>query len=229
MKRCLPAVALIAVWSNAAWARDEGPGPDEVRRVVANYATCIVRHSHDQAARALLADSDNSMIKQDFRRLIDGDCLRPDVKEIEFGSDLSRYALADALVNAEFAKGGPSDFSDRPLLMHRQGPTQAQIDAAVAAVKSDKKRAKTREAYEEQKIVPALSQYGECVVRVDPVGTRLWILSKPGSTEEAARIDALRHAFGVCLKDGKVVFSKETLRGTVALNYFRLAHAPTNP
>jgi len=228
MKRCLPAVALIAICSNAALASDEGLSPDEVRRVVANYATCIVRHSHDQAAKALLADADNFMIKQDFRRLINGDCLRPDVQEIGFGTDLYRYALAEALVNAEFAKGGPSDFSDRPPLMHHPGPTQAQIDAAVAAEKSNKKRAKIREAYEEQQIVPALSQYGECVVRVDPVGTRLWILSKPGSSEEAGRIEDLRHSFGMCLKDGKVVFSKETLRGTVALNYYRLTHAPTN-
>jgi hypothetical protein len=229
MKQYFQAVAMIAICSTAASAKDQGPRADEVRQLVSDYATCIVRHSHDQAAKALLGDSDNLAIKQDFRRLINGDCLRPDVEEIEFGSDLYRYALADALVNAEFAKGGPSDFSDRPPLMNHPGPTQAEIDAAVAAAKSDKKRVAIREAYEEQRIVPALSQYGECVVRLDPADARLWILAKPGSPEEASRIDTLRPSFAACLKEGTVAFSKATLRGTVALNYYQLAHAPVQP
>ncbi len=155
-------------------------------------------------------------------------CL-PMSSSIGFSNDLFRFALADALVASEYASGGPTDFSDRALLTHHSGPTRADLDAALAKEKSAKKRDEVRGWFLQAESSTALSRYGECVARVDPVDARLWMLTKPGSSEEATRIDALRPAFGACLKEGKVAFSKATLRGTVALNYYRLAHAPARP
>ena len=194
--------------------------------MVLDYATCVVKWSHDKAARAVLAAADNEAIRHDLAGFINGDCVALDVVTMKFGGDLYRYALADALVRSEFTDGGPTDFSDRPPLTHRQAPTQTDIDAALANEASVKKRDALMRGFEAQKVVAALSQYGECVVRADPTGARFWILTKPASSEEASRIDALRPSFGACLKDGTVAFSKATLRGTVALNYYRLAHAP---
>jgi hypothetical protein len=219
-------LACLALCSSAATAQSITSNPDESRRVVLDYATCVVKRLHDKAAKALLDNADNATIKRDFGRLIDGDCLRFDVDRVKFQADFFRYALADALVRAEFAGGGPADLSDRPPLAHRAAPTPADLAAALAEAKSAKDRDEVQAGFQASQAMAGLSRYGECVVRANPTGARLWILSKPGSTDEAGRIDTLRPSFGACLKDGKVVFSKATLRGTIALNYYRLAHAP---
>ena len=219
----------LAMGPGEALAQAGRPSPDEARRLVLDYATCIVERSHDKAAQALLANADDDTIKRDFRRLIDGRCLRFDVDSIGFDADFYRYALADALVAAEFADHGPSDFSDRPPLAHLPSPTPADLDAALAEARSAKARDDATREFQEAQVVAGLSRYGECVVREDPNSARLWLLTRPGSREEASRIDALRPSFGACLKDGTVDFSKATLRGTVALNYYRLAHATAPP
>ncbi len=195
-----------------------------------DYATCIVKRAHAEASNDLLADADNNTISRDFERYIKkGVCVPPNIEKIGFGTDLYRYALADALVASEFASEGPSDFSDRAPLTHHPGPTSADLDAALAKEKSAKKRDELRNLFVQAEGAAILSRYGECVARRDPVDARLWTLTKPGSAEEDARIDTMRHAFGACLLEGKVTFSKATLRGTVALNYYRLAHAPVQP
>jgi hypothetical protein len=200
--------------------------PDEARKVVLDYAACVVKRAHAKAAEVLLANADNAAILRDFHRLIDSYCVGPGVASIKFDADQFRYALADALVASEFAGGGPADFSDRPPLAHFAEPTPAELASALAKAKSPKQRDRVLSNFHSEEAVAALSRYGECVVRVDPTDARSWILTKPGSPEEATRIDALRASFGACLKSGTVTFSKATLRGTVALNYYRLAHAP---
>lgn len=220
----------LAIGSTAVSANNLEANPDQARRLVLDYATCIVKSSHAEASNDLLADADNDTISRDFERYIKkGVCVPPNIDTIGFGSDLYRYALADALVASEFAREGPSDFSDRAPLTHHPGPTSADVDAALAKETSAKKRDKVRNLYLQAEGAAVLSRYGECVARRDPVDARLWTLTKPGSAEEGARIDAMRHAFGSCLLEGKVAFSKATLRGTVALNYYRLAHAPVQP
>ena len=44
-----------------------------------------------------------------------------------------------------------------------------------------------------------------------------------------SRINALRPAFSKCLEDGTINFSKDILRGVVAINYYRLAMATEQP
>lgn len=231
VKPHLPLIALVlsvALYPAEVPAKARTASPEEARKIVLDYATCVVKRSHNKAAEALLANADTRTIKRDFRRLINSDCVGSGVS-IDFDADFFRYALADALVSSEFALAGPTDFSDRPLLTHLQPPTQTDLDHALAKVRSAKERDELQRIFRAAQVVPSLSSYGECVVRSDPNDARLWVLSKPGTPEEATRIDALRHSFGACLKDGKITFSRETLRGTVALNYYRLAHAPAQP
>ena len=114
-------------------------------------------------------------------------------------------------------------------MAHLPIPEQSELDTTLAHVKTAKAREDTQNGFEKAKVMGALSRYGECVVRRDPNDSRLWVLTPPDSPDEDGRIDALRPFFGACLKDGKVAFSKATLRGAVALNYYRLAHAPRQP
>lgn len=207
------------------WAQSRNVTAEEARDIVAEYATCVVKHNHDKAANVLLLNADTDTIKRDFARLIQPRCVQSGVQSIGFDADQFRYALAGALVSAEFAGDGPSDFSDRPLLTHLPAPARSDLDAALAKAGSAKERDEALSGFRKAEAVAGLSRYGECVVRADPAGARLWVVSELDSREEESRIDALRPSFGACLKDGQVSFSKDTLRGTLALNYYRLAHA----
>jgi len=80
--------------------------------------------------------------------------------------------------------------------------------------------------YEEAKAFNFISRYGECVVRVNPAAVRALLLSRPETDEERTRFTALSTAFGTCLPEGQTLsFGKLPLRGTLAVNYYRLAMA----
>lgn len=228
-RQAIPLLLLVSLALAPLSVRAKDPTPDEARRVSTEYASCIVKHNHDKASEALLADVDNDTLQRKFRGLIDNTCLPSDADSLKFAGDLYRYALADALVAAEFADSGPDDFSDRLPLSHLPSPTQAELDAALAKAGSAKKRDQVLTGFQKKEGVSLLSRYGECVARQDPRDVRLWLLTKPGTPEENGRIDALRPTFAACLEGGTVAFSKATMRGTVALNYYRLAHAATRP
>jgi hypothetical protein len=71
-----------------------------------------------------------------------------------------------------------------------------------------------------------LSKYGECVVRYDAAGAKSLLLTAPDSEGETARFTDIQRALGVCLGEGaKLSFGRVALRGTIAINYYRLAHA----
>ncbi len=74
-----------------------------------------------------------------------------------------------------------------------------------------------------------LSRYGECVVRQEPAKARYWLLTPPDSPEEISRINDLRPAFADCLNEGTMKFNRTTMRGAVAINYYRLAMATRVP
>ena len=73
----------------------------------------------------------------------------------------------------------------------------------------------------------ALSMIGECAVRADPTGARNLLKARLNSKDEDAAVQALTPAFASCLPKGaQVRFNILSLRGTVAVNYYRLALAP---
>jgi hypothetical protein len=52
-------------------------------------------------------------------------------------------------------------------------------------------------------------------------------MTQPASVEEATAFQQLVPEFAACLPSGqKLEFNKATLRGTIAMNFYRLAHAP---
>ena len=192
-----------------------------------DFARCVVKKRGNQAEAALMANATNREISADYRRLIDSNCMRSNSGMV-FKNDLFRYALADALVNEQFNAEGPDDFSDRAPLEHVAAPTQAQIDGELTKIRGEKARQRHQESNAQLIVNRWLSQFGECVVRHDPVKSRQWLLSNPGTPEETASINALQPAFNACLGSGTLTFNRTVMRGTVALNYFRLAKSPSN-
>jgi hypothetical protein len=201
----------------------------ETRAVVHGYAKCVVKRQPLQAAEAIKRNVDNNTILKDYPKLMDGGCLRGgpgEVIQARFGGDLYRYALADALVSRDLATFSGNDFSALPKLDHR-APGEPPANVTAKGKKLSKKQFEAAVAsYETAQSFTYLSVYGECVVRSAPLWAQALLLATPDSPEETARFRALSPALSSCLPEGATMkFGKVTLRGTIAINYYRLAMA----
>jgi hypothetical protein len=223
----LPALlcAFVAATPGSAFAPEFSTR--ETRAVTHAYAKCVVGRRHRKASEALLRNVDNSTILREYRMLIVGDCLVKQVREsatMRFEGDLYRYALADALVNRELATLDMPDLSAMPRLDHRHpGEPPQRVTPSGKKLGRRKYEAAVRD-YEEAAGFFYLSRYGECVVRVAPREAKALLLTTPDSSEETARFAALQPALGTCLAEGNTLkFGRVALRGTIAINYYRLA------
>ena len=197
------------------------------RKIMHDYARCVVRSHHKSASDMIISDVDNATIQRRYGDLIDDLCMAATGGSIamSFGGDTYRYALADALVNFDFAAQGPTDFADRLPLAHVAMPDEAELATDLQKVRDRHKRDELQTGYDNAKSIALLSRYGECVVRQNPTDARLWLLTPPDTPEESSRINALRPAFAACLGEGTVSITRLTMRGTVAISYYRLAMA----
>ena len=233
VKSIILGAAICAVaFPNLALADSKTREMEANRRIMFNYAKCVVKERHDRASEAILSNVDNGTILRKYSDLIREDCLVNAVgggAEMQFGGDLYRYALADALVSADFAKTSDTDFSNRLPLAHTAMPSQSELDKYLASVKSKRKREEAQANFDKQASIAWLSRFGECVVRQNPIKARMWLLTPTDIAEETSRISDLRSAFNDCLDNGTVKFNRVIIRGTVALNYYRLAKATVQP
>ena len=222
-----PAVALLMAVPSAAAPSDSDYSTKETRALMHAYARCVVRRHPAKAAEAIATNADNAAILRHYRALIDDECLTRQVTanlQMRFTGDLYRYALADALVNREFAAQDLSDLSAVPRLDHRD-PGEPPPPAG-RGKKGERKYREAREAYELAASYALLSRYGECVVRLDPSGAKAVLLTEPDSADETTRFNAIRTALARCLPEGRTVaFGRVALRGSIAVNYYRLAHS----
>jgi hypothetical protein len=217
------AQSLAEDWSDADYSTKE------TRALTHAYAQCVVRRQAAKASQAIVGNADNGTIMRDYPMLIRPECLTRETRQatrMGFSGDLYRYALADALVNRELAGRPALDLDSVPRLDHRDpGEPPQAADPSGRKLGKRKLEAALR-SHRQASAFAFLSRYGECVVRVDSDGSRNLLLTKPDSTEESARFAALRPAFGRCLSEGQTMRSgKAALRGTIAVNYYRLAHA----
>ena len=201
----------------------------ETRGLMYDYAKCVVAKHWTQASQALLLNVDNQALQREYAALVDGACLvqstHADAK-MSFAGDLYRYALADALVEKEFASRPPPDLSDVPRLSQRPLP-KAPLAGAGASKVTKRRYQQALKDYQEAKAFDFLASYGECVVRVGPAEAKALLGVRPASADEGVRFEKLRPALAQCLpENAKLEFGKVALRGSIALNYYRLSHAP---
>ena len=225
-------LVVAATLSRPSLAADNAKEQAELRKTTLKYAACVVKRHHVQASEAILATAGNDEIMKKFSEIIDSDCLDTVTGGgiyIRFPTDTYQYSLADALVNADFAAHGETSFASRLPLAQ---PAFLSVDdqtAYLAKTKSGRKRKEMSEDFGKQNARTWLSRYGECVVREDPINTRYWLLTPPETPEETSRIKALQSVFGICLGEGTLKFNRISMRGTVAINYYRLAMATPQP
>jgi hypothetical protein len=227
-------IIIVAAATAAAPATPKSDySPEETRKIVSNYGDCIIesRRRRAQASQAIIANADNNTLIKKYPDLLDGNCLPVSgfsQMQATFTGDEFRYAIADALVRAELANTSIPDLSKVPPLDHEDpGGPPASVDKNGKPL-NPKAYQELLDNYHLAQAFTFLSRYGECVVRADPTAARALLLTQPGSVEESSRFAALQTALGSCLPiqpGQKLAMGKVAVRGTIAINYYRLAEA----
>jgi hypothetical protein len=227
----LALASLVAVGATAALgqASDSDYSTKETRALMHAYAKCVVKQEARKAAQALLADVPNDVILDKYPMLLIGACLTRETHaatKMSFAGDLYRYALADALVNRELRASPVPDLTGVPPLVQRTVSVPPPVKPEHGGRTAEKAYEKAQESYDRALVFAFLARYGECIVRADAAGSKALLLTKPDSPEESAAFGAIRLALGTCLPEGRTLkFGKVALRGSIAINYYRLAHA----
>ena len=181
------------------------PSQDVSRAVLAEFSRCIVRRKHDIAARVVL-DPAASLGRERAEGLFISDCMPPRSR-MRVNATQMRYGLAEALTIAD-AKTLSFDFANVAPLAHPSSASPASFAA-------------------EQAALAAASPFGECVVRAAPAQSLAVLRTRVGSPEESAAMESLFPLLGTCLGKGKEMrLNRFVMRGTLALNLYRLARAP---
>lgn len=230
MKLHLLAAALVSVAAAASAAAPRGEfSLREIRSFTHAYARCVVARRHLKASEALLSNVDNATLIREYPTLIVPDCVpkKPGHSlRMSFAGDLYRYALADALIDRELATLDVRDLSAVPRLDHRDPGPPPQPVGTNGKRLSKKKYEAAIKGHQVASNFFYLSHYGECVVRGAPAEAKALVLTVPDSVQEKSAFDSLQPALATCLPEGKTIkFGREALRGTIAINYYRLARA----
>jgi hypothetical protein len=179
---------------------------DEERRMMAEFAACVVHRRPRIVEAVVLKDRDMPY------DLLNPDCIPDAAPHLSAYAPfvLIRYALADALIQRD-ASLTVRDLSSIAPLEHEQ---RLGDDVSEAAQRTAATSA-------------AVSRYGECIVRTAPAEAGRLVRSGITTPQEDSAFAALKPALSSCLFQGQTgKFSRDVLRGTVALNYYRLAKAP---
>lgn len=226
-----------AILALSAAAIQRAPASDltasETREMIHSYGECVIKTQQRRASEAILANVDNATLLSRYSELVVPRCmvtLPGSTVSMRFSGDQYRYALADALIRKELAGQPVPDLELVARLDHREPgvPPSGLDDKGKPLKKKDLEAA--QEAYREAQAYNFLSRYGECVVRRDPAAAKALLLTTPNSDAEKASFPGLSTALATCLAPGETLaFGKAALRGTIAVNFYRLAKAPRLP
>ncbi|WP_294120240.1 hypothetical protein [Sphingomonas sp.] len=203
---------------------------DKTRKVQAEYGECVVK-KQPAAAREFVITPwfESGALRRILPKVGDSWCLLTASasfgSEMRFPGDTMRYALADALVRREFAGASPSLKDAGPIVQ----PVLDESEYAPRPGRKAKQSELKELAENRQKRVATIyvAHFGECVVRADPANSYALLMSDAETPKEDVALKGLMPAFDGCLAAGQdLSFNKSTLRGTIAMNYYRLAHAP---
>jgi hypothetical protein len=208
----------------AALSADREPGQlfdaPQRRRMVAEYAACVVKILPKATTRIALQEGSPIHIERDFERTRLSGCVPGTDLMMSMSRLILQFAFANALIRGQHVTL-PQDLSAiKPLNQGPSGPAiaKAVLDKGKRATDSEKREALRAAAAAE------LSRFGECVVRASPQGAQALLQTDVAGPAEASMFAALSASFGTCLDKGqKVTLTKDVVRGAVALNYFRLA------
>lgn len=190
------------------------------RVIVAKLWDCQVSKAAPKARALILGSLGYREQREQVAQLADGQCII-DIGygggTIAFPGDLALYGIAEALVRSDYSRPEELNFTGHPPLDHAM-PDVSQRTSQWKMSEADFLKQRTA-SY-------VLDTWGECVVRRDTHNVHALLLTAPASAEERAALAALSPSFDACMQTGDVRLSLQVARGTLALNFYRLAGAP---
>jgi len=218
---------LASLASSQAVAAADSSDTRQNRLIVDNYATCVLGMHSREVAQVVLSNPGNENIIRHHPSLIDGSCLvQAGGARMEMPGDTLLYALSEALVRWEYSKGLPPDIAHAAPLQH-VNPNPPLITAINGKPLNPKKLEQLKAAQAKETGFQVMSVFGECVAREDPHHSLALILTKVASKEEDQALADLNPALAKCVPSGQTVaLDRDAVRGTIAMNLYRLAKAP---
>jgi hypothetical protein len=188
-------------------AQMDGRGPNAARLTMRGFAQCIASRSPGRL-ESLLAMPVGSPEATKLGNIIfmreGDDCMSSG--ELHFTSTIIHGSYFEAMYLQRFGRNVIDDFSTIKSSGYRDRYTLPYSGDATSAI--------------------GLEEYGECIVRKNPVAARTLIGSIPGSSAETTTFTELVPLFGPCLAKGeKIAFSKTVLRGVIAEGLYWLTVA----
>lgn len=204
------------------------PPPQQIQALVSEYADCIVRNEHDAASAAILSNATDGELVRSYPQLVRENCVPMrlgDYIRVGLTPTQMRDAIAEALVRRDLSAVPPPVLDDVPGLAHWSVGEPPTTDSAGRPLTGRKAEEMINE-YQQAQLVAYLSRYGECVVRVDAGAAKALLMTDEGTSAESAAFSDLATALGTCLAEGRTLnFNKASLRGSIAVNYYRLVAA----
>ena len=176
---------------------------DIARKVMDQFAACVLDRRRKLVLQALAMPSDSPEQNKEFGYLVKTECIAS--AELRFNGPAFRGSLYKALVRKQFGRKevfpAPAPGADT-----QQAPPQG---TAVSFL-----------------VETGLVKFASCVIHQDPANARDAILSTAGSPSENDAMAALANVYGQCLyEDDTLHLSKSRLIGLLAEAYYRDGNA----
>jgi hypothetical protein len=216
------------------------PDAKAFRKAMAEYGTCIVKWEPAKTREFVLSGGfvnrrdagENALLS---RECIPGeDLIRAGLAakggtvsraKLRLPDVMIRWAIAGALFDRDAAQLTQTNFAAVPQLAYEM-PFPVRTTTKDGDPLPAERVAEQQKRFDEKANDVALARVGECVARMDGAGTRAALLTPIDTPAELGALKALSPALGNCLPKGQTIgFDRMSLRGTLAVAYYRLASA----
>lgn len=211
-----------------------------VRKAMANYGKCIVQREPARSREFILSGGFITRRDDDERTLLSPECM-PGEELVRAGlldqagvtsraklrlpDTMVRWAIGQALFDRDAGTLGATDFTAVPALSYEEPYPVRTTDRDGNPISAER-IAQQQKKFDEKKGDVALARVGECVARADAAGTRAALVTPLDTPEELAALKAVGPALANCLPKGQTIgFDRMSLRGSLAVAYYRLASA----
>jgi hypothetical protein len=201
-------------------------GDDDARQVLSTFARCVVREDPASASKAVIEDWDGPLLTDSRKDVLAPKCLRDAgfVARLRTGAVSLKSVLAEELIRANRGLA-PGDLSEIAPLAYRMPTPVVRFDKRGKRLGADAIEAQERGIAAKLTAIVA-QQVGECLVRARPVEALQVVATEAGSDDELAKLQAIAPALPGCVPKGKTIsFNRASVRGGIALSYYRLAMA----
>lgn len=221
----LLAVAVLAAGQPAAARQARAADPAEIRAALGFYGACIVKREGEIASKTVLSGEFLDTRSDEGKRLVQKECLADRVTVARFNDAALKGAMADALVARSLDRLTATSFDGVPALTYAE-PWPVRLTDRNGSDLSPERIAAQQRKYDEKLGEVARAKMAECVTRTAGTQVRAMLATPAASAAELAALQAVAPSLSGCLPAGQTIgFDRMTLRGALAVAYYRLASA----